>query len=70
MPRPRADRDRLRGLGDLDRAFEWLERAYAERDMAMVHLDTDPYFDPLRADPRFADLRSRMGLDRARDGAS
>jgi serine/threonine protein kinase/tetratricopeptide (TPR) repeat protein len=51
------------GLGDHDQAFEWLERAYRDRDMALVHLGDDPFYDPLRADPRFADLLGRIGLE-------
>lgn len=49
-------------LGDLDAAFEWLEEAYDERDVSLVHLDHDPFCDPLREDPRFEDLRRRVGL--------
>lgn len=49
-------------LGDMGRAFEWLERAYGERDMAMVHLASDVSFDSLRPDPRFDSFLERMGL--------
>jgi len=49
-------------LGDKDRAFEWLEKAYAERNEAMGSLKVDPIYDPLRADPRFQDLLRRVGL--------
>ncbi|HYO90518.1 MAG TPA: tetratricopeptide repeat protein, partial [Pyrinomonadaceae bacterium] len=41
------------GLGDKDKAFSWIERAYDERDEALVHLKVDPRLDPLRSDPRF-----------------
>src|SRR6266542_3207006 len=44
------------GLGDNDRAFEALEKAYAERSWGMGMLEVNPVFDPLRADPRFAVL--------------
>jgi TolB-like protein/class 3 adenylate cyclase/Tfp pilus assembly protein PilF len=53
------------GLGDLDRAFWWLERGYRERDLRPSLLRADPVFDPLRRDPRFADLLRRMGLEPA-----
>ncbi|MEN8375354.1 MAG: protein kinase [Gemmatimonadota bacterium] len=51
-------------LGDRDRAFAWLDRAYEERDVALVHLDVNPAFDPLRSDARFDVLLERIGLER------
>jgi len=50
------------GLGDKDKAFQWLETAYRDRVDWMSYLKVDPEFDPLRADPRFADLLRRVGL--------
>ena len=50
------------GLGEKDRAFEWLERALKERSWLILYLKTDPFFDPLRPDSRFADLLRRAGL--------
>jgi hypothetical protein len=50
------------GLGDKDRAFEWLERAYAERSPTLVYLKVEPQLDRLRSDPRFATLMTKMGL--------
>ena len=47
-------------LGEKDKSFEWLEKAYGER--FLMHIKTDPAFDPLRSDPRFADLLRRMNL--------
>ena len=52
------------GLGNKDRAFEWLERAYEERSVYLVFLNADPRLDGLRPDPRFADLLRRVGLPR------
>ena len=49
-------------LGDHDRAFEWLEKAYAERAWQLGFLKVEPVFDPLRGDPRFADLMRRVNL--------
>jgi tetratricopeptide (TPR) repeat protein/TolB-like protein len=49
-------------LGDLDQAFGSLERAYRERDVALVHLADHAWSDPLRTDPRFAELLGRLGL--------
>jgi serine/threonine-protein kinase len=49
-------------LGEKDQAFAWLEKAYDEHQPWLAYLKTDPQFDPLRADPRFADLVRRVGL--------
>jgi serine/threonine protein kinase/tetratricopeptide (TPR) repeat protein len=50
------------GLGDRDRAFSWLERAYQERVRPMPSLKINPLFDPLHSDLRFAALVERMRL--------
>jgi len=50
-------------LGEKDQAFEWLEKAYEERDGVMLYLKGLPLFDPLRDDPRFTDLLRRMNLE-------
>jgi serine/threonine protein kinase/Flp pilus assembly protein TadD len=50
-------------LGEKDRAFALLERAYAERSYYLaVYLTTDARLDSLRSDPRFVELRRRVGL--------
>jgi TolB-like protein/Flp pilus assembly protein TadD len=54
------------GLGDNERAFAWLERAYQEQSNILLFLKVHPFFDPLRGDPRFAELVRRVGLDQAR----
>jgi len=51
------------GIGDSDAAFQWLEKAYAERESQMAFLKVTRRLDPVRSDPRFADLLHRMGLD-------
>lgn len=48
--------------GDVDRAFEWLERAVEARDGYLALLRRDPYFDGLHSDPRFDALTRRLGL--------
>ncbi len=50
------------GLGEKDKAFEWLDKAYEEHSFNLTHLKVEPRFDPLRSDPRFADLLRRIGL--------
>jgi len=51
------------GLGDIDRAFEWLERAYEERDHWIETLKVNPALDALRSDDRYRDLLVKTGLD-------
>jgi TolB-like protein/DNA-binding winged helix-turn-helix (wHTH) protein/Tfp pilus assembly protein PilF len=53
------------GLGDNEQAFVWLERSYQEKAAIMQYLKVHPFLDPLRDDPRFANLVHRVGLDRA-----
>jgi eukaryotic-like serine/threonine-protein kinase len=54
------------GVADIDAAFDWLERAFRERDGSLVLVAASPEFDPVRTDPRFHTLLERMGLgDRA-----
>jgi len=48
--------------GDLDRAMEWLERAYATREPAMLHVPANVAFEALRGDPRFEALLRRVGI--------
>lgn len=50
------------GLGDKDRAFEWLEKSYQDRAYDITYLKVDPFFDSLHSDPRFTDLIRRIGL--------
>ena len=47
--------------GQHDRAIEWLETAFQQRDPTMAYIGM-PVFDPLRADPRFQDLLRRLNL--------
>ena len=50
------------GLGDKDRAIEWLRKAVEQRSGSRMGLKSDPLFDPLRSDPRFTDLLRRVNL--------
>ena len=49
-------------MGDRDHAFEWLERAYAERSGTLEYIKTDDSFVPFHSDPRYIDLLKRMGF--------
>jgi TolB-like protein/Flp pilus assembly protein TadD len=50
------------GLGEKDKAFAWLDKAYEEHSFALSNLKVEPRLDSLRSDPRFADLLRRIGL--------
>ena len=48
--------------GEKDRAFEWAERAYQQRDTGLTWLKIDPEFGSLREDSRYAALLRKMNL--------
>lgn len=50
------------GLSDHERVFQWLNRAFAERDGSLILITAAVEFDPLRDDFRFRGLLDRMGL--------
>jgi tetratricopeptide (TPR) repeat protein len=52
-------------LGDKNKAFVWLERAYEGREHDLVFSNVWPMFDSLRPDPRFKDLLRRIGLQQS-----
>lgn len=52
----------LTALGRTDEAFEYLEKALTERSWVLVFLKVDPAYEPLRSDPRFPNLLTRIGL--------
>ena len=49
-------------LGDLDKAFYWLEESFKARDYWLSSLRFEKAFDPLRADPRFQGYLDRMNF--------
>lgn len=51
------------GFGDKDMAFEWLEKAYHELSVLLLHIKVDWVYDPIRTDPRFLLLLKKMGLE-------
>jgi TolB-like protein/Tfp pilus assembly protein PilF len=51
------------GLGDKERALEFLHKSFQEGDVGLVWLKADPAYDTLRAESRFADLLRKVGLD-------
>jgi TolB-like protein len=52
------------GLGEKEKAFEALKKSYENREVPLILLKVDPRLDPLRSDPRFADLIRKVGLQR------
>jgi Flp pilus assembly protein TadD len=52
------------GLGEVDAAFKWLDRAVQVRDVHLMFLTVDPKWDTYRGDPRFAPLLDRCGFTR------
>jgi len=50
------------GLGEDDRAIEYLEKSYEEHSHWLIYAHLDPSMDGLRSDPRFQDLSRRIGL--------
>ena len=51
------------GLGEKDKAFEWLEKAYEEKSSWLAMINADHLFDPLRSDARFTELLVKIGFD-------
>jgi serine/threonine protein kinase len=49
-------------LGDNDRGFQWLTRAFDERQLFVSFVKFDPAFDNVRSDPRFEALVARLRL--------
>ena len=49
-------------LGEKDKAYAQLNKRYENRKVPASALEGDPRFDPLRDDPRFQELRRRVGL--------
>src|SRR6266852_2018209 len=50
------------GLGENDRALDWLEKAYGDHSNAVVFLKVDPQLDTLRSNPRFHELQRKLRL--------
>ncbi len=52
------------GMGDLDKAFEWLDRACEDKQPLLADVAVHPHYAALWPDPRFRTVLKRMGLDR------
>jgi TolB-like protein/Flp pilus assembly protein TadD len=51
------------GLGDKNQTFTWLDRAVNQRDDRLIYLAVEPMADPIRSDPRFQALLTRIHLN-------
>jgi DNA-binding winged helix-turn-helix (wHTH) protein/TolB-like protein len=51
------------GLGEKGKALDYLEKGLAEKDLRMVFLKVEPYWNNLRAEPRFIDLMKQMNFE-------
>jgi len=51
------------GMGEVDKAIEWMEKAYEERDPAFSLIKSVPSHDYMHSDPRFKALLKKMGLE-------
>lgn len=49
-------------LGEKEKAFQWLEKAYTSRHPFINTLKVEPRLDPIRSDPRYGDLLRRLNL--------
>jgi hypothetical protein len=54
------------GRGNIEQAFEWLERAYADREAQLLFVKATPAYDSIRSDPRFERLLERLGMSGTR----
>ena len=50
------------GMGDKEKAFEILDGMVAEQYSFLVNINVDPYYDNLRADPRFVEIIKKLGV--------
>ena len=49
-------------MGEIDTAFDWLEKAYEDREVEMYWLKVEPLFEPMRKDPRWQQMLDKVGF--------
>jgi predicted Zn-dependent protease len=52
------------GLGNAEKAFEWLDKGYNEHNTQLSYLKIDPVWQSLRSDARYAALLKKIGLEK------
>ena len=50
-------------MGEPDKAFEWLDRAYAQRNSGLIETKVDPFLKNLRPDPRYRALLEKLNFE-------
>jgi hypothetical protein len=51
------------GLGEKEKALDWLDKSYQDQESACWYLKVDPIYDSVRNEPRFQALLTKVGLD-------
>jgi len=54
-------RGRYAAIGEIDKAFEWLDKAYEARSAGMIYFAVEPAYEALRVDPRFDAMVRKVG---------
>lgn len=49
-------------VGNKEKALEWLEKSYENRDRWIVNINHNPQFDPIRSEPKFQEIVKKVGL--------
>ncbi|HEY8166315.1 MAG TPA: protein kinase [Gemmatimonadaceae bacterium] len=57
-------------LGEYEKMYEFFEKAYQEKEVALIILNSDPTYEHIRSQPRFRSLLSKIGFERSRQGAA
>ncbi|MEO6588144.1 MAG: hypothetical protein ABIP06_02340, partial [Pyrinomonadaceae bacterium] len=52
-----------KGLGKNEKVFDYLEKAFTEKDVRIVFLKVEPKWNNLRSEPRFIELMRRMNFE-------
>ncbi|HTK82086.1 MAG TPA: protein kinase [Bacteroidota bacterium] len=52
------------GMGENDKAFDWLEKGYVEQNSSLAYLKITPFFAGLKSDPRYIAMLKKLGLEK------
>ena len=51
------------GLGEKEKALDWLEKSYEDQESACWYLTVEPVYDSVRNEPRFQAILKKLGLE-------